>query len=402
MSEPVADRQQLTLFDQRPFFERALVHGVGSGVIDRHRLASIVNDGAKGLVQIADFFGTRYLRPNIEEARTRIVNLVSLFLEENSGGDLDLAARSLRDNSFLSHSRGGSEMLKKLWAMPEDSSYGILVKQPQKEFLAEWSLRSLPDYRQALAKRQGHQLSITVALWLAERLGVAAAELSTVAVESVIRSVLLVHLSCSRPLAIPTAGDLLQMLEAIRKHGVPGKGRKLLARLLQELPKSYLPVVQHELQRIESEDLPRIADHSRPLAQLLQEVEPLYHLRDFGPEDAGLFDAAACADWQRITAGKTDDSSLLTVFVCLAADMPAQTVLSKTAARALIRKARRDGFKRLPVLGLIRALAPYAMQDDLETLWKDFFPDAQTALLDAADTTLADAIDFLRENCNLV
>ena len=401
MSEPAADLNQLTLFDQRPFFERALVHGVRSGVIDRHRLASIVNDGAKGLVQIADFFGTQYLRPNIEGARTRIVNLVSLFLEENCGGDLDVAARSLRDNSFLSHSRGGSEMLKKLWAMPEDTSYGILVKQPQKEFLAEWSLRSLPDYRQALADRHGHQLSIAVALWFAERLGMAAEELSTAAVDSVVRSALLVHLSGSGPLAIPTANGLLQMLEAIRKHGVPRKGRKLLATLLQEVPVRYVPIVQHELHRIESEDLPRIADLSRPLAQLLHELEPLYYLRDFGPEDAGLFEAAACADWQRITSGKTDDSSLLTVFVCLAADMPAQAVLSRTAARALIRKARRDGFKRLPVLGLIRALAPYAMQDDLETLWKEFFPGAEAAILDAADTKLADALDFLRENCNL-
>ncbi|MCM8612865.1 hypothetical protein [Accumulibacter sp.] len=402
MSEPVANGQQLTLFDQRPFFERALQHGVRSGLIDRDGLDSIVNDGAKGLLQIADFFGTRYLRPNIEEARTRIVNLVSLFLEEGSGGDLDLAARSLRDNSFLSHSRGGSEMLKKLWAMPEDTSYGILAKQPQKDFLADWSLRSLPDYRQALAQRQVHQLSITAALWLAERLGLPATELSTVAAESVVRSAVLVHLNGAGPLAIPNASGLLQILEAIRRRGVPRKGRKLLAGLLQELPEGCLPVARHELHRIESEDLPRIADHSRPIAQLLRELEPLYHLRDFGPEDAGRFDAAACADWQRITAGRTDDSSLLTIFVCLAADLPPQPVLNKVAARALIRKARREGFKRLPVLGLIRALAPYEMQDDLEALWKEFFPEAEAVLLDAADTQFADALDFLRDNCNLV
>ncbi|EXI76046.1 MAG TPA: hypothetical protein PK440_01180 [Candidatus Accumulibacter phosphatis] len=402
MSEPVVDRQQITLFDQRPFFERALVHGVQSGVIDRDRLTSIVNDGAKGLLQIADFFGTQYLRPNIEEARTRIISLVSLFLEESSSGDLDQAARSLRDNSFLSHSRGGSEMLKKLWAMPEDASYGILAKPPQKEFLAEWSLRSLRDYRQELAQRQDHQLSISATLWFAKRLALPAADLSTVAVDSVVRSALLVHLHGKEPLAIPTASGLLQILDAIREKGVPGKGRRLLADLLRELPESYLPVAQRELRRIETEDLPRIADRSRPLPQLLQELEPLYYLRDFGPEDAGLFEAAACADWQRITAGKTDDSSLLTVFVCLAADIPAKPVLGRAAARALIVKARRDGFKRLPVLGFIHALAPYSMQDDLETLWKEFFPEAHTVLLDAADTTLTDALDFLRENCNVV
>lgn len=136
--------------------------------------------------------------------------------------------------------------------------------------------------------------------------------------------------------------------------------------------------------------------------RLIQELEPLYFLRDFGPEDASLFDAAVSEDWRRLTGGKTDDSSLLTIFVCLAADLPPRPALSKAAARALIRKARLDGFKRLPVLGFIRAYAPYEMQDDLEALWKEFFPEAQGILLAAADTTLGDAVDFLKENCIVV
>jgi hypothetical protein len=107
---------------------------------------------------LPNFFGTAYLRPNIEAARARMVNLVSLHLEDSSGGDLEKAARSLRDHTFLSLSRGGSEMLKRLWAMPEDASYALLLRQSQKEFLAEWSLRSLAEYRQdSCERRQGHQ-----------------------------------------------------------------------------------------------------------------------------------------------------------------------------------------------------------------------------------------------------
>jgi hypothetical protein len=82
-------RHEVAVFDTRPFFEKALVYGVQNGIIDQDRVAHILNDAPKGMLQIAEYFGTQYLRPNIEEARTRIVNLVSLFLLDRSGGDLD-------------------------------------------------------------------------------------------------------------------------------------------------------------------------------------------------------------------------------------------------------------------------------------------------------------------------
>lgn len=396
------DRHHIAVFDDRPFFERALVYGVRNGIIDQEKIGSILNDAPKGMVQIAEYFGTQYLRPNIEESRLRIVNLVSLFLEDSTGGDLDKAARLLRDNTFLSHSRGGSEMLKSLWAMPEDESYGILVRQSQKEFLADWSLRSLADYRQALALREGHQVAVSTALWFAEKLGMPASGISTVSVESIIRTAMLVYLSGTNPAAIPNSAGLIGILGAIRQKGLPAKGRKLLKEIFRALPATSLAVARRELKKVETEDLPRILDASVPMSRLIQELEPLYFLRDFGPEDASLFDAAVSEDWQRLTGGKTDDSSLLTMFVCLAADLPPRPALSKAAARALIRKARIDGFKRLPVLGFIRAYAPYQMQDDLEALWREFFPEAEGILLDAADTTLGDAVDFLKENCIVV
>ena len=396
------DRHQIAVFDDRPLFERALVYGVRNGIIDQAKISSILNDAPKGMVQIAEYFGTQYLRPNVEEARLRIVNLVSLFLEERSGGDLDRAARSLRDNTFLSHSRGGSEMLKSLWAMPEDGSYGILVRQSQKEFLADWSLRSLAEYRQGLALREGHQVAISAALWFAEKLSMPASGITTVSVESIIRTAMLVYLSGTTPVSIPNSAGLIGIFGAIRQKGIPAKGRKLLNEIFRALPAASLAIAQRELKKVETEDLPRIRDATLPMRRLIQELEPLYFLRDFGPEDASLFDAAVSEDWQRMTGGKTDDSSLLTIFVCLAADLPPRPTLTKAAARALIRKVRVDGFKRLPVLGFIRAYAPYEMQDDLEALWKEFFPEAQGILLDAADTTLGDAVNFLKENCIVV
>lgn len=394
--------QQVAVFDERPFFEKALAYGVRQGIIDPGKLGSILNDAPKGMVQIADHFGTQYLRPNIEEARARIVSLVSLFLEESSAGDVDQAARSLRDNTFLSHSRGGSEMLKRLWEMPEDTSFGILVKPSQKEFLADWSLRSFAEYQRELAQRQAHQQAIAAALWFAERLAVDPSGISVGSVESIIRTAVLVYLSATTPPAVPNATGLISIFGAIRAKGIPARGRKQLKEVFKALPAACLAVAQRELKRVETEDLPRILDTARPLNQLLQDLEPLYFLRDFGPEDASLFDAAVSEDWQRITGGKTDDSSLLTIFVCLAADTPPRPALSKAAARALVRKVRGDGFKRQPVLGFIRHSAPYEMQDDLEALWREFYPEAEAVILDAADSTLGDALEFLKENCIVV
>jgi hypothetical protein len=94
------DSRQLAVFDDRPFFERSLVYGVRKGIIDQEKIRSILDDAPKGMVQIAAYFGTQYLRPNIEQARIRIVNLVSLYLDVHSDSDLERAARSLRDHSF--------------------------------------------------------------------------------------------------------------------------------------------------------------------------------------------------------------------------------------------------------------------------------------------------------------
>ncbi|HMV05627.1 MAG TPA: hypothetical protein PKA30_08760 [Accumulibacter sp.] len=399
-SQAEEDRR-VAIFDDRPFFERALVYGCRHGIIDAERLQHIRNDAPKGMVQIADYFGTQYLRANIEEARSRMVNLVSLYLEDRSGGDLARAARSLRDNSFLSHSRGGSEMLKRLWAMPEDSSHGLLSRQSQKDFLAVWSLRTLVAYREGLAQRQKYQSTISAGLWFAEQLGVRPSELSTIAAESVIRSALLVRLSGSKLKTMPSLGEFASMLENLRRRGRPARRRSALDDLWPDLPQPHHEPAERELRKFLAEDLPCIVDASLALGKLVRDLEPLYFLREFDAAESGQLLVAASREWQRMTAGKTDDSSLLTVFVCVAAGLPGKPALTRSEARKLLRQARRDGLQREPVLAFIRSFAPGAMQDDLAALWIEFFPEASSYLLDASDDTLSAALEFLDENCVL-
>ena len=167
----------ISLYDARPFFEKALQFGVANGLIDRAKLDAIGTDAPKGMVQIARYFGNEFLRPDIEKAKDRLVNLVSLHLESASGGDLRRAAELLRDHSFLSRSKAGSDMLRALLALPDSTSFdahhdelnGIDSKSPPKG-LAEWTLKRLADYQAELAKRLPFQQEKDAALWLAAQL----------------------------------------------------------------------------------------------------------------------------------------------------------------------------------------------------------------------------------------
>ena len=147
----------VSLYDARPFFEKALQFGVQHGIIDQDKLDAICTDAPKGMVQIARYFGSEFLRPELEKARTRIVNLVSLYLESTCNGDLQLAAESLRDYSFMSRSKGGSDMLKALIVMPQNSHFGMNERggftDEHIPLLAKWTLRTLPEYQAELALR---------------------------------------------------------------------------------------------------------------------------------------------------------------------------------------------------------------------------------------------------------
>ena len=73
-SEPITS---VALFDASPFFEKALLFGIQHGILDQAKLDSIQTDAPKGMVQIARYFGSEFLRPELEKARDRIINLVS-------------------------------------------------------------------------------------------------------------------------------------------------------------------------------------------------------------------------------------------------------------------------------------------------------------------------------------
>lgn len=399
-AEAQAGASSVSLYDARPFFEKALQFGVQRGIIDQAKLDAICTEAPKGMVQIAAYFGSEFLLPELDRARERIVNLVSLFLEHTSEGDLTKAAEWLRDHSFLSCSKGGSTMLKQLIGMPQTSHFGMNERRgftdDQIPLLAKWSLRSLADYRAELAQRTRAAQVMDAATWLAGQLRMEADELeeSGADAEAVIRTALLA-LAFKRS-EMPNWVVFEKMMTSLRE----GAAKPALT-VPSGLPETLRPVVEALRQSVQA-DLPKMASSALNNRKLFNH-SPAFMGRYFWIED-GLgevieHDRSASAAWKKVTAGHTDESSLLTLFLCVAAESPAKTQLTERTAATLVRKIRKAGLKPDLARAYIADHAPAQHQEDYLALWDSFMAEAQATLQSDADYELKDALRLLRREC---
>jgi hypothetical protein len=407
----------VSLFDARPFFEKALVYGLQNGLISQAKLDAIQTEAPKGMVQIARYFGSEFLRPELERAKERLVNLVSLILEHESDGDLQRAAEALRDNSFLSRSKAGSDMLKALIAMPQNSHFSMNepggFNDDQIPKLAEWSLRSLADYRAELAKRQKVAQEMDAARWIADALGMDLDDLEEAApdAEAVIRTGLLVL--ANRQTQMPDWTAFQKMVSTLRKRygtggsGTGGKGetgKTPTLALPKDLPSEFKPVLEAVRKSVLA-DWPKMIDTDTPARKLFAQT-PAFLGRYFWMEDALAevddFDREASSAWNKVTGGHSDDSSLLTLFLCIAAGSPAKTLLTEKAATSLVRKIRKSGLQSARAEQYIADNAPAQYQADYLSMWSQFLEDVQATLESDHDYQLHDALALLRRDCNVV
>lgn len=401
-----AHAQAVSLFDARPFFEKALAHGVQHGLIQQAKLDAICSDAPKGMVQIARYFGTEFLRPELELARDRMVNLVSLYLEHSSGGDVQRAAEDLRDHSFLSRSKGGSDMLKALIAMPQTTHFGMNERNGFRDehipLLAKWSLRSLPDYQAELASRSRVAAVVDAAIWMAQQLGVDEDALQEAGkdAEAVIRTGLLAM--ALKRTEMPDWVLFEKMVLALRKKFV-GQTEKFKIPLPNALPAEYTEVVEAVRQSL-LQDAPKWLESTVPARKLFDQT-PAFMGRYFWLEDAlaevDHFERATSKAWDKATGGNDDESSLLTLFLCMAAGSPPKTLLSEKAAATLVRKIRKSGLQPALARQFIAEHAPVQHQDDYVSLWDNFIEDARTTLESDHDYTFNDAVALLRRECNI-
>jgi hypothetical protein len=396
----------VSLYDARPFFEKALQHGVQHGIIGPEKIEAMRAEGPKGMVQIARYFGNEFLRPELEKARDRMVNLISLYLESSCDGDVQQAAESLRDFSLLSRSKGGSDMLKALIAMPQNSHFGMNERGGFSDahipLLAKWSLRSLADYRAELARRSQVAQVVDAALWLAGELGMDADELEEAGkdAEAVIRTALLV-LASGRT-EMPDWVAFEKMIATLRKkHGATPSA--LPVAVPKKLPAHLRDVVEALRQSVMT-DAPKILDAALPARQLFDR-SPAFMGRYFWVEDAlaavDHHERSVSAVWRKVTGGNADDGSLLTLFLCVAAGSTQKTMLTEKNATALLRKIRKSGFHPALAHQYIADHAPAQHQDAYASLWEAFVDEAQATLESDAVHALNDALALLRRECHV-
>ncbi len=396
----------VSVYDARPFFEKALQHGVLRGIIGPEKIEAMRMEGSKGLVQIARYFGNEFLRPELEKARDRMVNLVSLYLESSCGGDVQRAAESLRDFSLLSRSKAGSDMLKALIAMPQNSHFGMNERGGFRDehipLLAKWSLRSLADYQAEFARRNQVAQVVDAALWLAGELGLDADELEDAGkdAEAVIRSALLVR--AAGRTEMPDWVAFEKMIAALRKKHAAAPAA-LQVTVPAQLSVHLRPVVEAARLSVLA-DAPRILDAALPVRALF-ERSPAFLGRYFWIEDplaeVDQHERSASAAWNKLTGGNSDDGSLLTLFLCLAAGAAPKTLLSEKSATALLRKIRKSGFHPALAQHYIAEHAPAQHQDAYASLWQAFVEEAQATLESDAVHSLNDALALLRRECHV-
>jgi len=393
-------------FDGRAFFEKALHYGIQHGLIIADKLEAMSQEAPKGMVQIARYFGSEFLRPELEKARERLVNLVSLHLQHASQGDLRVAAELLRDNTLLSRSKAGSDMLKALIVMPQSTHFGM--NEPASlgdrhiALLARWSLASYPEFVAELNARQDAAQTVQCALWLAQHLGLSADDLQTCEpdAEAVIRTGLLVAMTNRKEM--PDWHQFEKLIQMLRRKEPE---RVVTALMVPKALPQALRAVAEAVRVTVLADLPKLLDARLSVRKLFDQT-PAFMGRYFWLEDTladiSQFDRSRAAAWDKVTQGHADDSSLLTLLVCVAAGAPPKTLLTSKAALTLIRKMRKSGFAPALASAYLQTHAPQEHQDDYLHLWGDFVAEAQSSLLSERDTKLTDALALLRRDCNVV
>jgi hypothetical protein len=394
----------VALFDDRPFFEKAVSYGVQHGVLDQAKLDAIQTDAPKGMVQIARYFGSEFLRPELETAKDRIVNMVSLTLQIQSGGDLRKAAEHLREHSFMSRSKAASDMLKALIVMPQNTHFGMNEHGgfsdkhiPQ---LAKWSLCNLAEYQAELAKRQQVAHVIDAAIWMADQLGLHADDLEEAGcdAEAVIRTALLA--AATKHKEMPDWVAFQKIIATLRK---PSATKTINLAAPKNLPAEFKAAVEQVRQSVEA-DLLKILDSAITCQKLFNQT-PAFVGRYFWVED-GLsevdhFDRQTSSAWTKATGGHSDDSSLLTLFLCIATGSAGKTLLTEKTAATLIRKIRKSGVQPELATAFIQANAPAEHQDDYIDMWEAFIDESLDTLASDHDYKLHDALSLLRSECNV-
>lgn len=395
----------LAHYDNRFFFEKVLAYGRTHGILQKERLDKLGEEAPKGMVQLARYFGTEYLRPDLEKARLRLISLVSLSLEAQNDGDLRRAAESLRDNSLLSRSKAGADMLKALLVMPQSSHFGMNESKVFNDTLIpkldEWCFKPLHAYRAELQRRAAFSDQIEAAQWFAAQLDLDEDELheSGHDADAIIRTGLLAL--ATRRTEFPEWKTFEKLVAYWSQQLALDDGRRLV--LPKNLPSVLVNITQAAMDSV-ADDLRKVSGGAAGIRKLFQST-PAFMGRYFWREDSMVavvnYDRAVSKEWAKATEGSEEESALLTLFLCIAVGSPKKTVLTEKSAATLIRKLRKNGWQPELATDFIRQNAPFAFAQDYLALWEQFVQESAKTLCSDMDYALNDALALLRRECQV-
>ena len=403
----VKPNAEIALFENRPFFEKALRYGIQHWLIDSAKLQAIRTEAPKGMVQIARYFGTEYLRPELETARLRMVNLVSLYLERSSAADLHHAALQLRENSLLSRSKGGSDMLKAMLALPQSTHFGMQegrgFRDEQIPILERWTLKSLDEFNAELSKRKRVAQVMDTAIWFAQEWGIDVDTLEDEGkdAEAVIRTALIMGSGSGKQTDAPDWVRFQKPIEALRKKS--GATKPPAFALPSDFPEELQAAALAMVDSVRKDWL-KMMDASVSVKKLFNQTPAFigrYFWLDDGLAEVEEYEREVSAAWDKATDGHDDEGSLLTLFLGLAAGATPKTLLNEKSAGTLIRKIRKSGFKPELATQFIQTHAPAQSKADYAQMWESFVEEGRATLESDADYALHDALALLRRECNV-
>jgi hypothetical protein len=412
----IQNTHSVAAYDNTPFFEKALKHAVQNNIIDQARLTEIINDAATGSLQIAEYFDeSTHLRKNLEVSMNRMVSLVSLYLEDSTDGELDRAAQLLKDKPFRALSRGGSQMLKALYSMPEDEYFGSSRFDSEREFLKKCLSKELPvaKYRQSFKDCERYKSRINLATLLVKKLGGTISELDEMhaSTKHVIRTLILslaygAKKAMVNKVKFPDESALFDIFNSIRKEWALLGDVTYSSKFTDDVPAEFQAYIKATLQSIQNEDIPKIVNQSISLESALNDLKhsKYFYLHD-QLNEVSRFDKALAADWLSLigntkASSNDEDSMLLTLFLCVAAGVARKTTLKIFETKKAVLSIRENGLLQNEVLNLIKT-APHDDVDQLMSLWGDFIDEASPYLLDSSDENLQEVIMYLIDRCNI-
>ena len=404
-------QKSLSAYENRPFLEKALRYAAQHQALNQDDLAGIINDAATGSVQIAEYFGnSSHLRQNLEDAKNKMVSLVSLYLEHTCDGDLLQAEQLLKDKPFRTLSRSGSQMLKTLYALPEDNYFSSPRLETEAEFLKKQLVKgiSVAMYRKHLEVGTRTKLKLNFATWLLKQMGVNVRAFSELhaPVEHVIRTCILslaygAKKAVSKGNSYPDESALFEIFSAIRKEWEFLGDVTSSKRFLSAVPPEFNDYALQTLASIEEEDIPKIVNTSTSLQPTFDQLKVAQYFFLYNPMNAvSKFDQMQADTWFSFTGGNEDDAALLTMLLCSAAGIKPKASLKASEAKKLVLAIQTQGLNETEALKLINQ-APHDEIDQLTALWQDFIEEAKPYFQDKSDVNFLQALSFLAHHCQI-